>query len=194
MFESANSVLSAQSSPQSIYEQYDVPDLTKSTIFRDKFGSNGLTNVLDRFNSDLLSANPNTTSVMNSMLASKIDSANAREQYERQLALQKDQQAANAYEARIAREWSERMSNTANQRAVADLKAAGLNPWLAIANPASSAGGVAASSGQGQVSRAENTSTSALNTGVTAMAQIVSHVIDAIAKMASSAASAAAAG
>lgn len=38
----------------------------------------------------------------------------------------------NADEARKSREWSEMMSNTAFQRAVADMKAAGINPLLAI--------------------------------------------------------------
>lgn len=191
MFESANSVLSAQSSPQSIYEQYGIPDITKVTALQDQFGSNGITRLLDSISSTINGMNPANTSGMQAALAAKIDSANAAEQYERQIALQKDQQAANAYEARIAREWTERMSNTANQRAVADLKAAGLNPWLAIANPASSAGGVAASSSQGSASRAENTSSSVLNAHVAATTQLISAIIGMIGKAASSAAFAA---
>lgn len=61
-----------------------------------------------------------------------------------------------AEQAQIARDWEERMSNTAYQRAVEDMKAAGLNPYLALSNggastPSSSVpSGYAAQVGQGR--------------------------------------------
>lgn len=72
----------------------------------------------------------------------------AKQQGEQNLELQKQAQGYNSAEAAKQREWEEHMASTQYQRAVEDLRKAGLNPWLAVSgiNGGSPSGASASSS------------------------------------------------
>lgn len=74
---------------------------------------------------------------------------------------QRDANAANAQIARENRNWQERMSNTAYQRAAVDLNKAGLNRILALGNPATTPGGNVATMGNVGAAAVEGASNAA---------------------------------
>lgn len=103
-----------------------------------------------------LSSNPSAVAALASAKNTAQSQQFAREQMAFQQASNEQAMAFNSAEAEKNRQWQEHMSNTAHQREVKDLIAAGLNPVLSANAGASTPGGATASGysssgAQGQV-------------------------------------------
>lgn len=124
----------------------------------------------ENFSDWLFNTNPVATSLSKALDIKGTQAA--KTQFENQLFLDNSARAFNAQEAQKQRDFEKMMSDSQYQRAVADIKAAGLNPWLAVQNSGmagNTPSGSSASSQSGQSSMANNKLVMAAGLIVTAL-------------------------
>jgi hypothetical protein len=122
------------------------------------------------------------------------NTAQADTQFERTKYLQDLAYVQNSALAKENRDWQEMMSNTAYQRAVNDMKAAGLNPAAIGGNPASTPSGASGQVSAGSVAAAHAAGGDASIIGLIGRVAAMAIMKGAYTKMANTAAKAAAGG
>lgn len=90
-------------------------------------------------------AKANETNLELTKQANEANTAAVMATNEANLQANRETMAFNSAEAQKQRDWEQMMSDTAVQRRMQDLKAAGVNPLLAVGSPAQTVGGAAAS-------------------------------------------------
>lgn len=101
----------------------------------------------------------------------------------KELSARNDEMNYNHNEAQLTRDWLERMSNTAYQRAAADMKAAGLNPALLYGSSGASTPGASSASYSGYASAYANANASYRNSRLSSSSGIANSAISALARL-----------
>lgn len=97
-----------------------------------------------------------------------------------------EERAWNSAEAQKNRNWQERMANTAVQRSVADIQAAGLNPWLAVQGSSALSGG-SYSGAQAESSGASSAAASMMNANMNNQVKLITSLVQSLTSLGSSA-------
>lgn len=124
--------------------------------------------------------------LQNANRESQIAQNNLEREYQKQSAA--DAMAFSAAEAQKNRDWQEMMSNTAYQRATADMRSAGINPILAYSqggatSPSGSSGTGYTVGGGSNVALDVDTMSDFLNTFVSSAAALTGDVVQSIARV-----------